>query len=159
MWEEFGLSECERLVAEQLVLAKTDRAIAAALFLSLRTVSTHMSAILRKIRARNRLEAIQRFDPGSQFGKNWPTFALSTAEYRVASLVAQGKSNSQIAGELDVSVRTVEAQAASAMRKAGADNRVQLALVAHRARAGKIIRTPLFVRETIPFLTARHVSP
>ena len=66
MWEEFGLSECERLVAEQLVLAKTDRAIAAALFLSLRTVSTHMSAILRKIRARTRKNRKQSLEPLKQ---------------------------------------------------------------------------------------------
>ena len=52
---------------------------------------------------------------------------LSETEERVAALAAQGRSNSQIAAELYVSVRTVEAHLSHVYRKLGVRRRAELA--------------------------------
>lgn len=50
------LSPKERTVAELAALGRTNREIAAELFLSPNTVEKHVAAVLRKLRARNRTE-------------------------------------------------------------------------------------------------------
>lgn len=55
---------------------------------------------------------------------------LSPREQEVAALVARGYSNSQIGQDLAISVRTVESHLSSAMRKTGAESRLDLALLA-----------------------------
>lgn len=52
---------------------------------------------------------------------------LSTTERRVAALVAQGKTNRQIASDLFISRRTVEANVARIYRKLGVSSRAELA--------------------------------
>jgi DNA-binding CsgD family transcriptional regulator len=52
---------------------------------------------------------------------------LSETEERVAALAAQGRSNLQIAAELYVSVRTVEAHLSHIYRKLGVRRRAELA--------------------------------
>ena len=51
---------------------------------------------------------------------------MSETEERVAALAAQGRSNRQIAAELYVSVRTVEAHLSHVYRKTGVRSRAQL---------------------------------
>jgi DNA-binding CsgD family transcriptional regulator len=55
-----GLSRRERQVLALLIAGRTDREIAAALFISQRTASTHVGAILRKLNAGTRAEAAVR---------------------------------------------------------------------------------------------------
>jgi DNA-binding NarL/FixJ family response regulator len=55
------LTEREAEVLRLLAQGLTDREIAAALTISLRTVTTHVSGILHKLGARNRAEAAQRY--------------------------------------------------------------------------------------------------
>jgi DNA-binding CsgD family transcriptional regulator len=52
---------------------------------------------------------------------------LSETQERVAALAAQGRSNRQIAAELYVSVRTVEAHLSHVYRKLGVRRRAELA--------------------------------
>jgi DNA-binding NarL/FixJ family response regulator len=51
---------------------------------------------------------------------------LTVREREVAALVAQGKSNGEIAAELVVSKRTVETHIANILSKLGATNRAQI---------------------------------
>jgi non-specific serine/threonine protein kinase len=65
-----------------------------------------------------------------------PTSAgLSARELEVAQLVAAGLANKAIAGELQLSVRTVEVHVRHALAKLGLENRTQLATWA-RGHAG-----------------------
>jgi DNA-binding NarL/FixJ family response regulator len=54
------LSEREREVLDLIAAGSTNREIAARLFLSPHTVKEHTSALYRKLKARNRAEAVQR---------------------------------------------------------------------------------------------------
>jgi DNA-binding NarL/FixJ family response regulator len=54
------LSEREREVLDLIAAGSTNREIAEQLFLSPHTVKEHTSAVYRKLRARNRAEAVQR---------------------------------------------------------------------------------------------------
>jgi DNA-binding NarL/FixJ family response regulator len=57
-------------------------------------------------------------------------------ERQVASAVARGLPNAQIAGELGMGVPTVKAHVSRLLTKLDLDNRVQLALLVHDAGAG-----------------------
>ena len=54
------LTEREREVLDLIAAGSTNREIAARLYLSPHTVKEHTSALYRKLRARNRAEAVQR---------------------------------------------------------------------------------------------------
>jgi non-specific serine/threonine protein kinase len=56
-----------------------------------------------------------------------PSDGLSRREREVATLVAGGSTNAQVAGSLFISERTVESHLASIFNKLGVDNRLQLA--------------------------------
>lgn len=58
---------------------------------------------------------------------------LTSRQRRVLSLLAHGKSNKQIAGELDIAEITVKAHVSSIFKKLGVNNRVQAALEARKA--------------------------
>ena len=58
---------------------------------------------------------------------------LSEREREIASAVAEGLSNSEIAERLHLSAGTVKAHLSSSLAKLGLDNRIQLALLAHDA--------------------------
>jgi DNA-binding CsgD family transcriptional regulator len=53
--------------------------------------------------------------------------ALSDAEGRVASLAAEGRRNAEIAQDLGIGIKTVEAHLARAYRKLGVRSRTELA--------------------------------
>ena len=57
-----------------------------------------------------------------------PDRNLSDREWQVAFLVGKGKTNLEIAAELDISERTVKAHISSIFKKTGTDSRLQLAL-------------------------------
>ncbi len=62
---------------------------------------------------------------------------LTTREREVAALIAQGKSNRQIAGELVLSERTVENHIGNILSKLGFDSRTQIATWAVEISLGK----------------------
>ncbi len=51
---------------------------------------------------------------------------LSPREYQVATLLALGYTNIEVAGQLSISVRTVEIHRANSMDKLGADSRADV---------------------------------
>ena len=55
-----------------------------------------------------------------------PAAALSEREAEVLRLIASGYSNKEIAGRLSLSVKTVEAHKANAMRKLGLRGRIDI---------------------------------
>ncbi|MGO2744987.1 response regulator transcription factor [Microbacterium sp.] len=57
---------------------------------------------------------------------------LTDRELEVAMRVAEGLTNSEIAGELDISVRTVEVHVSKLFSVLGVRNRVELTVLAHR---------------------------
>ncbi|TDU88086.1 DNA-binding NarL/FixJ family response regulator [Kribbella voronezhensis] len=59
---------------------------------------------------------------------------LTGRERDVALAVAQGKSNAEIADELDLGIATVKTHLTRALSKLDLNNRVQLAILAHDAR-------------------------
>jgi two-component system response regulator NreC len=58
--------------------------------------------------------------------------SLSARELEILRLIRLGRTNKQIAGELFISVRTVERHRSSIMRKAGLENRAELVAYAVR---------------------------
>jgi DNA-binding NarL/FixJ family response regulator len=62
--------------------------------------------------------------------------SLTSRQRRVLTLLAHGKSNKQIAGELDISEITVKAHVSSILKKLGVNNRVQAALEARKLLSG-----------------------
>ena len=63
-----------------------------------------------------------------------PMEPLTAREEEVLVLVAQGRTNAEIAGELYITMSTVKAHIASLMRKLGARNRVEVAMWAYETR-------------------------
>lgn len=63
-----------------------------------------------------------------------PPVALTEREEEVLALVARGRTNAEIAGELYVGLSTVKTHVASLMTKLGARNRVEIAIWAHDTR-------------------------
>jgi two-component system response regulator DesR len=55
-----ALTDREREVLDLIARGSTNREIAGALFLSPHTVKEHTSSLYRKLRARNRAEAVQK---------------------------------------------------------------------------------------------------
>jgi DNA-binding NarL/FixJ family response regulator len=70
-------------------------------------------------------------------GRAPSTGALTPTEQRVADLVAEGKSNKEVAAELVVSVHTVEAALTSVYRKVGVRSRTEMAHELGRSRVSK----------------------
>ena len=73
------------------------------------------------------MEALQRAGPG-----RLPAARLSPREAEVASWLAQGKTNLEIAMILAIGVRTVEKHMERLLEKLGAENRTAAALMIMR---------------------------
>jgi len=58
---------------------------------------------------------------------------LTSREFQVLELIVRGKSNTEIAKELSVSVHTAKAHVCSILQKMSVDDRVQAAVKAVRA--------------------------
>jgi DNA-binding NarL/FixJ family response regulator len=63
--------------------------------------------------------------------------ALTDREEQVLGAVARGRTNSEIAEELHLTVSTVKAHVASLMAKLGARNRVEVAMWAYETKRVK----------------------
>jgi len=76
------------------------------------------------------LEAFSRAEPAS---RPQPAEPLTDREEQVLIEVARGRSNSEIAASLYITLSTVKSHIASLMTKLGARNRVEIAIWAHQA--------------------------
>ncbi|MBG0827394.1 response regulator transcription factor [Planomonospora sp. ID67723] len=75
------------------------------------------------------LGAFARTGPASALGQ--PVEALTDREEQILATVARGRTNSEIADELHISLSTVKSHIASLMAKLGARNRVEIAMWAY----------------------------
>ncbi len=100
-----SLSDREREIAVLVAEGHTNRSIGSTLFLSERTVQTHLSRILRVLGLPSRTAIPAALGVGSSTPDAPP---LTERQEQIARLVAAGHSNAQIAGELGISVKTVE---------------------------------------------------
>ncbi|MEW9550938.1 response regulator [Nonomuraea sp. NPDC050783] len=76
---------------------------------------------------------VERFLAAEEQAATPPPAGLTERELEVLALVGTGLSNAEIAEELHVGVTTVKTHVAAAMDKLGLRNRIQAAVVAHRA--------------------------
>jgi DNA-binding CsgD family transcriptional regulator len=99
------------------------------------TVHTEIGAGWDAARLRRRLRALgvrRRFTPGEAPRSGWA--ALTAAEAAVARLVAEGRTNRQIAEQLYVSPHTVSTHVRHIFEKLGMTSRVELARAAAERR-------------------------
>jgi DNA-binding CsgD family transcriptional regulator len=125
----FALEEAAVRLAE-----RNDLPGARAAFARAATVYEDMGALVdvRRVEARLRPKGVRR-GPHSRHrrvGAGWE--ALTPAEIDVARQVMQGRSNSQIAADLSISPRTVEARVTQILAKLDVRNRRELAREAFR---------------------------
>jgi DNA-binding NarL/FixJ family response regulator len=73
---------------------------------------------------------------GSSSGGRRPEFSLTQRENDILELLAEGKSNREIAGNLFLSEKTVKAHLAAIFRKLGVTNRTQAAMAAVQMGVG-----------------------
>jgi DNA-binding NarL/FixJ family response regulator len=78
------------------------------------------------------LRAFARTGPATPVAR--PVEALTDREEQVLAAVASGRTNSEIAGELHITLSTVKTHAASLMAKLGVRNRVEIAMWAYDNR-------------------------
>jgi DNA-binding NarL/FixJ family response regulator len=88
--------------------------------------------ILRKLGERPRPAAAAQGVTTGELG------ALTAREREVADLVAEARTNKQIAAQLFLSEKTVEKHVSSAMAKLGVTSRTGIARLVERERAGQV---------------------
>lgn len=118
-----------------------DKAIAARLQVSERTVQRHVRVLLRKAGARNRMQLGQILacrSHSQQQSRPQPqpqphTQRLTEFDTQILKMLLQGQAESAIAETLSVSRRTVQRSVKGMMSRAGAANRVQLGWHAQRS--------------------------
>jgi DNA-binding CsgD family transcriptional regulator len=94
--------------------------------------TTHEMALLNRLHphfetALQRLSALkERSEPSHTVSQLMALARLTPAESELARLVLQGRSNKEIAGHLDKSIRTVKNQLTSVYRKCGVESRSRL---------------------------------
>ena len=81
------------------------------------------------------LEAFAGSGPASSPAR--PVAALTDREEQILATVARGRTNSEIAAELHISLSTVKSHIASLMAKLGARNRVEIAIWAYETNRVK----------------------
>jgi len=113
----------EREVAYRLGRGFTNREIAGEMFLSVKTVEYHVANIFAKLGLDNRQ---QLRDHVHDDAREPELDALTGREREVACLVGRGFTNREIAGEMFLSVKTVEYHMANIFAKLALDNRQQL---------------------------------
>jgi DNA-binding NarL/FixJ family response regulator len=74
---------------------------------------------------------------GSASSPAQPVAALTDREEQILATVARGRTNSEIAAELHISLSTVKSHIASLMAKLGARNRVEIAIWAYETKRVK----------------------
>ncbi|TQK68847.1 helix-turn-helix transcriptional regulator [Nocardioides sp. SLBN-35] len=124
-----ALSAREAEVARAVLAGQEVEEIAASLFLSPRTVRTHLSRVLCAFGVATRVGLLAAVgdDLPSQAPPGAPT--LSPRQAEVAALVAAGRTNPQIAGELGISVKGVEKHVGDVLLRWNAGSRFELARI------------------------------
>jgi DNA-binding NarL/FixJ family response regulator len=133
------LSGPEREVLEVYARGNTIPQIAAALLLHERTVEAHLERARRRLGIATASQAKEYLggEPAVQSPAGRATgrlAELTRRELEVLGLVAQGRTNQQIADELVISLHTAIRHVANILEKTGSANRVEAARLAAEAR-------------------------
>lgn len=83
--------------------------------------------------AKRVLRALREAAPNTSSAAEQRVGTLSERERAVLALLGRGRSNAEIAGELWISEGTVKGHVSSILRRVGANNRVQAAIIAFEA--------------------------
>ncbi|MGN6131441.1 MAG: LuxR C-terminal-related transcriptional regulator, partial [Nocardioidaceae bacterium] len=108
--------------------------IARQLFISAKTVSVHVSNILAKLGARPLLAELAALAPATERSRREapPSGGLTARESEILGLVAQGRTNGEIARQLFISAKTVSVHVSNILAKLGASGRTEAAAIARR---------------------------
>lgn len=125
------LSPRERDCLRHLAAGRSAKQIAGLLELSSRTVEHHIEALKNKLGARNASHAVAKEMIASLDSRNSshlspPTASLSPRERQCLGLIVSGRSSRYMAGELEISAKTVEKHITSLRGKLGARNMTEL---------------------------------
>ncbi|MDQ6526268.1 helix-turn-helix transcriptional regulator [Nocardioides sp. LHD-245] len=123
-----GLSAREAEVARAVLAGQEVEEIAAGLFLSQRTVRAHLSRVLCAFGVATRVGLLAAVSDGA-VGPATSAPALSPRQGEVAALVAAGRTNQQIAGDLGISVKGVEKHVGDVLLRWDAGSRFELARI------------------------------
>jgi ATP/maltotriose-dependent transcriptional regulator MalT len=123
-----------RMLAGEALTAAGDRHEAIAQVESAYTELGELGAIRYQERAARQLRRLGKVVASKTEG-DLPLTGLSKRELEVIELVAAGKTNRQIAGELVLSVRTVDRHVSRILEKLGVSSRVAAATLFERARS------------------------
>lgn len=132
-----SLSERERQIAVLAVEGFSNRVIGATLFLSDRTVQSYMSRIMAALQITSRA-ALPLHVAALRLGNPRDDLApLTPRQWQVATLVADGLSNTELAARLDISVKTAEKHVSEVMRRWHVTSRTSIAhlVVGERTRS------------------------
>lgn len=121
-----SLSAREQDVARLILAGLGNTEIAARLHLSPATVRVHSSRVLAAHGVASRIGLLVAAHREAPAGRRSPT-ELTDAQARVASRVAHGLTNDQIAAELSVSTKAVEKHVSDVLRRWQVANRFELA--------------------------------
>ena len=123
-WEVLSPRETE--VANMVLSGLDHKQIAAQLFLSPATVRIHISRVLAAFGVSSRVALLAQLGPRGE--RTEPMPPLTPRQGEVAELVADGRSNIEIAAALGINVKAVEKHVGEAMQRWGVTNRFDLAL-------------------------------
>jgi DNA-binding CsgD family transcriptional regulator len=146
-WEEAGhpypLAIARWRAAEALLARRGDRAKAAELLRQAHATATAIGAAPLRLELEH-LARLARVDPSSAAGTGEPAAApdravtpgaelgLTARELDVLALVAEGRSNREVADALFISAKTVSVHVSNILAKLGVASRVEAAAVAYR---------------------------
>lgn len=124
------LTQREAEIAKLIAQSHTNQEISQQLNISFPTVKTHIKSISSKLDVHNRtLIAVWAIDFFNLCPVIPPrTHLLTDREYEVATLVAEGLSNQEIAERLYLMTGTVKTHIGTIIRKLDVDNRTGIAL-------------------------------
>ena len=147
LWRRFGIRQREAEVLALVARGKTNQEIATTLSLSAGTVRKHLEHIYAKLGVATRTEAATRAleadGPDSALLEtraethelSSDPFGLTGRESQILASLASGKSNAEIASELDVSPQTVKKHLDHIYGKLGVRSRTEAAVRARRLEA------------------------
>ena len=122
-----SLSERERQIAVLAAEGFSNQVIGATLFLSGRTVQSYMSRVLSALDISSRA-ALPRNVVALRLGSPRDDLpALTPRQWEVATLVADGLSNQELAARLDISVKTAEKHIGEILQRWGVTSRTSIA--------------------------------
>lgn len=121
-----GLTEREREVAVLAAQGFDNQAIGDAVFLSPRSVAGILRRVMVAFDVARRSALASAINPERSDGVTRPVAALTRRQREVIDLIADGRTNAEIAAELGISPRTVERHVSTAMESSGATSRTAL---------------------------------